>query len=150
MHRFIQTICSFFEQRAPTLYSLVVRYQTVVRYVISGGTAAVVDLGLLFIFTDVFHIWYLLSAVIAFLFAFFTSFFMQKFWTFQDSATERIHQQIALYFIVAIANLILNTALMYVFVEFIRLHYMLSQVVVALLIACGSFFVYRNFIFKKV
>lgn len=149
MHKIIRQIGSISEQHVPAFHSLIVRYQTIVKYLISGSTAAFVDLGLLFLFTDVFGVWYLLSAIIAFIFAFFTSFYLQKFWTFSDSRTEGMTRQMTIYFVVAVANLILNTALMYVCVDFIGLHYLISQIIVALLIACGSFFVYRNLIFKK-
>lgn len=149
MHKIIEQFSSLSEKHTPTFHSLVLRYKTIVKYLISGSTAAFVDLGLLFVFTDIFGVWYLLSAIIAFIFAFFTSFYLQKFWTFSDRRTEGLTRQMTLYFVVAVANLILNTALMYVFVDFIGVHYFISQIIVALLIACGSFFVYRNLIFKK-
>lgn len=117
------------------------------RYVISGGTAAAVDLVLLFVLTHFFHVWYILSAILAFVGAFFVSFFLQKFWTFRDMSKEGAHKQAVIYFIVSSINLGINTFLMYVFTETFGVYYILSQILASLLIAMESFFIYRHFIF---
>ncbi len=137
-------------KRAPFLHRLFIRWKTELKFVVSGTVAAIVDLGVLYVFTDFFGVWYLVSAIMAFIFAFFTSFFLQKYWTFEDGGNKAVKKQMVIYFVVAICNLALNTLLMYVFVDIIGVHYIFSQIIVALLIACASFFVYRNFIFKKV
>ena len=121
----------------------------IVRYLFSGGAAAFVDLGILFVLTHYAKLWYLLSAVIAFLFAFMVSFTLQKFWTFEDHSTDGYGGQIRLYFIISLVNLGLNTLLLYISVDFIGIHYMLSQVFVSGIIAVISFFVYRKFVFIK-
>ena len=128
---------------------LVARFDTVVRYLIAGGIAAGTDLGFLYVFTDVLGIWYLLSAVLAFLIAFVVSFVLQKFWTFGDKNTDVWKSQAALYFIVTSTNLGLNTLLMYLFVDQFGIHYLLSQIIISAGIACESFFVYQIFIFRK-
>ena len=70
------------------------------KYIISGGTAAAVNLSSLYILTEFFHIWYIISATTAFIGAFAISFTLQKFWTFKDHETEGMHKQLSLYFIV--------------------------------------------------
>jgi len=119
----------------------------ILRYIISGGTAAVVDLFLLYAFTDWLGIWYLLSAILAFLVAFMVSFAMQKYWTFKDRSNENIHGQAAKYFAVTATNLGLNTLGIFLLVDYVHVHYMLSQILVSALIAVESFFVY-HLIFK--
>lgn len=119
------------------------------RYIISGGTAAIVDLGTLYVLTDLFAVWYVLSAAIAFAVAFGVSFLMQKFWTFRDHDTDRVHTQVLLYLVISVANLLLNTAMVYGFVEYLRVHYLLAQIVTSGLIACESFLVYKLLIFVR-
>ena len=125
------------------------KYQRLLRYLISGGTAAAVDLVVLYILTDIFKVHYLLSAIFAFLVAFLVSFVLQKFWTFQDRSTERMHAQAAVYFVVAAVNLVLNTLFLYVFVDIFHMWYIAAQVVASGLIACESFFVSRYLIFRQ-
>ena len=121
----------------------------VLRYIAAGGTAAAVNLLLLYIFTEFFHIWYVISASLAFLIAFGVSFILQKFWTFKDGSLRRVRLQLVLYFAIALANLAINAALIYLLVEFARLYHILAQIITNALIALESFFVYRNLIFKE-
>lgn len=120
-----------------------------IRYAISGGTALALDLVLLYVFTDIFGWWYLWSTIVAFAIAIVVSFVLQKFWTFGDRATNRVHRQFALFIVIALGNLALNTYLMYVFVEYFGIPYLLSQIIAAGIIAVGSFFIYRRFIFNQ-
>lgn len=120
-----------------------------IKYIISGGTAAVVDLSFLALFVDVFKINYLISAIFAFLIAFSVSFLLQKFWTFQDKGMEGVHRQASIYFIVSATNLGINTLLMYLFVDHFHVHYFLSQILASGLLAISSYFIYSRFIFKN-
>lgn len=119
------------------------------RYVIAGGTAAVVDLGLLYIFTAYISLHYLSSAVIAFVGAFLVSFTLQKFWTFRDRSIQNIHRQSIMYFTISLGNFFINTYLMYIFVEKIHLHYLVAQMFVGGIVACFSFFLCKYFIFTQ-
>ncbi len=121
----------------------------IMRYVVSGITATGFDLFLLFLFKSVFHIWYLLSAVLAFILSFGVSFFLQKFWTFEDNSTHKVKSQASMYFLITLFNLGLNTFLVYIFVDKVGIQYLLSQIIASGLIAFGSYFVYGKFIFQK-
>ncbi|KKW12618.1 MAG: GtrA family protein [Parcubacteria group bacterium GW2011_GWA2_49_9] len=125
------------------------RYQRLLRYLVAGGTAAAVDLGMLYILTDVFFVHYLWSAVWAFVVSFFVSFLLQKFWTFQNRETGRMHVQMTLYFSIALANLAFNTFLMYLFVDRFHIWYLLAQILASGLIAFESFFISRHIVFKS-
>ncbi len=115
----------------------------ILRYVISGGMATVTNLFFLFIFTDLIGFWYVLSAVIAYLISFAVSFSMQKFWTFKDNSSDRIGSQAIWYISVTTANLGLNTLGIFLLVHYGHFHYLLAQLIVSLLIAIESYFVYR-------
>lgn len=118
------------------------------RYLMSGGTAAAVNFLFLYIFTELFGVYYLVSVVLAFLIAVVVSFVLQKYWTFQDRSKDMMHKQAMVYVGVAICNTILNTFLVFVFVEYVHIHYMLGQFFSSGLIAFESFFIYKFFIFK--
>ena len=88
------------------------------KYVVSGGTAAVVNLGLVHILDSYIKLFYVVSVNIAFLTAFGVSYSLQKYWTFQDrtQGTEA-QKQAAKYFIVSVMNLLLNTAIVIALME---------------------------------
>lgn len=134
---------------SPRFHEFVWPKRRVLKYLISGGTAAAVNLLLLYFFTSILGIWYVISAVLAFSLAFIVSFVFQKFWTFEDHSTDGVHVQAASYLLVALVNLCLNTLLIYFFVEFFGIHYLVAQIIASISIACESFFVYRRFIFKR-
>lgn len=137
----------FFRVRFPNLYETVWKRRRIAKYLVSGGTATAVNLAAIYFFTDILRVWYLFSSVLSFIIGFAVSYTLQKFWTFSDPTKDENHRQKALYFIVALINLGVNTLLMHFFVETLHLWYLLAQTISAGTIAIASFFVYRNFIF---
>ena len=116
----------------------------------AGGSAALVQLSLLYIFTEAIGIHYLISTSLAFVFSFFVSFFLQKFWTFEDATKEKMGSQMLFYLLIALTNLGLNALLMYFFVETVKIWYMLAQVLVGVIIAIESFTIYKLLIFNQI
>ena len=120
---------------------------TWVRFIIAGGTSAAVDLTLLFVLHESFGIYYLASAILAFIGAFGVSFTLHKYWTFK-SHQEDTHKQALLYFMTSLFGLFLNTILMYVFVDVFKVAVMLSQFFVGGIVAFSSFLISKTFVFK--
>ncbi|MFA4833853.1 MAG: glycosyltransferase [Patescibacteria group bacterium] len=139
----------FFHSLAPGVYGEIEKYKLIIKYIISGGMAASVDLIFLYIFTDVFGVWYIISASLSFLIAYFVSFSMQKFWTFRDSGRGAIYRQMYLYFIVGVANLLVNAGGMYLLVDEFGIMYMLAQIIMGALLGFSSFLIYKFIIFEK-
>ncbi|MDD5294457.1 MAG: GtrA family protein, partial [Patescibacteria group bacterium] len=140
---------NFFYSLSPGIYNRFKKYKLIIKYIISGGTAALVDLIFLYVFTDVFKIWYLISASLSFLIAYFVSFSMQKFWTFRDNGRETIYRQMYLYFIVGVVNLLINAGGMYLLVDEFGVMYILAQIIMGALLGFSSFLIYRFIIFEK-
>ncbi len=119
----------------------------IVRFVISGGTSAVVDLTLLYILNISFGLNYLLSAILAFIGAFFVSFTLHKFWTFKSHG-ESAHKQMVMYLGTSLFGLCLNTLLMYIFVSKFDFHVIVAQIMVGGMVAICSFFLSHKLVFK--
>lgn len=117
------------------------------RYLLSGGTAAAVLLLVLHVLVAWFGMYYLVASALAFSVSFCVSFLLQKFFTFRDHETERMHTQAALYLVVFLCNIAINTALMYTFVDIVGISYLISQVLTGGIIAMGSYFIYKHLIF---
>lgn len=121
----------------------------VLRYLVSGACGTLTDLFFLWFFASVCHIWYLASAVIAFILAFSVSFTLQKFWTFKDNSMEQIYSQGFAYGAITLINLGINTLLVYGFVEALHAHYLVAQAFAAAIVAIESYFLYRRFVFNR-
>ncbi len=119
------------------------------KFLVSGGTATVSNLIILYALTDLLHIYYITSTVIAMSISTFISFGLQKFWTFEDGDHSKTSWQLPAYILLCIFNLGLNTLLVWIFVEQIGLWYILAQIISSGLIAFLTFFVFQKIIFKE-
>src|SRR3989339_791796 len=122
-------------------------FKQLARYVISGGTAATVNLILLYVLTDYLAIWYLFSTMLSYVISFFVSFFLQKFWTFRDSRRDQINKQLVIYAGIAGFGLGFNVLLMYFLVDILHIWYMFSQIIVGFILAFCNFLFYKFFVF---
>jgi putative flippase GtrA len=119
------------------------------RFLIAGGTAAAANLALFTLFVHVWHIYYLYASIAAFVISIIVSFTMQKFWTFRDMPIHDAHMQFARYLVVVMCNLILNTALVFVMVEYFDLWSILSQASATVVIAVTGYVGYQRFVFRE-
>jgi putative flippase GtrA len=133
----------------PRAYARVYKSKKVIKYIFSGGMAAVTNLSALYLLVEFLGVHYLVASILSFIVSIAVSFIMQKFWTFEDSSRDTIHAQFAIYTVVVLINLVLNTFLVYAFVEWLSIWYFAAQFLAAAIIALVSFFAYRNLVFKR-
>lgn len=119
------------------------------RYVMSGATAAISNLTVLFILVHFGRMHYLYASVVAFIASVAVSFTLQKFWTFQDTLTHDMREQFTRYSAVVLANLALNTGLMYLLVEKAALWYVLAQILTTSIVAVVGYIGYKHFVFRE-
>ncbi len=119
----------------------------IIKFVISGGTAFSADLMLLFFLTDILKIWYIYSASMAFIAAFFISFYLQKFWTFRDGS-KKVYKQMFIYFFAGATNVMVNAGGMYIIVDKLGIQYLFAQIIMTALLSTCSFLIYRFVIFS--
>lgn len=120
----------------------------VARFLISGGTSAVTNLGILFILTHWYDVWYLYSSIIATSAATIVSFVLQKLWTFQNFSTA-VHTQFPLHVTLALVNIVVNTGILYVLVEYFHIWYLVAQIISGILLAFVNYFTYKTYIFRN-
>ena len=114
----------------------------------SGGAGAIVHLGILYVLVHLFAMWYLIATSLAFLVAVGVSFTLQKFWTFQNTATAQLHTQGIAFLLVSTANFFINGLCMYLLVDGVHLPPIVAQFITSALIAIEAFVVY-SFIFRS-
>ena len=119
------------------------------RYLVSGSIGLSVNLGLYRALVQFVHAQYLVGSVIAVSVSTIVGFLLQKYWTFEERSHERAPLQFTLYALIAILNIGLNTLVVFILVNTLGAHYLLAQATAAGVVALGSFFVYREVIFKK-
>lgn len=119
-----------------------------IRYLFAGSLSFVSNIGLLFILVTYLSWWYLAASVVAFVISVIISFLAQKYITFRDKSTDRIPNQMFQYILIALFNVIANTVMVFILVDFMHILYLIAQILSAGAIAVWSLFVYRFIIFR--
>jgi len=95
-----------------------------------GLASAIISFSILFMFTEYLHLWYVISAVLSFIFSAIFNFMANKFWSFKNNLRGRAaYNQGVKFIIVYVSGMIINTFLIYTFTEFVGLDYRLSWVI---------------------
>lgn len=114
------------------------------KFALTGTIGTLIHISLLYILTEYFSIYYIISSVIAFMIGNLTVFYINKTWTFNEDIKHKTINRYFKYFTISIIALILNISLLYAFTEYLKFYYIFSQ----LLATCFSLWV--NFIGNKV
>lgn len=119
-----------------------------IRYNIAAGLATATDFLVLVLLTEVFHLWYMFSAITGAVSGGVVSFIFERNWAFHKRHGN-IYKQTLKYSAVWVTSILLNTSGLFFLVEYANIHYILSKVIVALVIGMGfNFFTHKYFIFK--
>lgn len=123
----------------------------VIRYIMAGGAGAFVNIASMYVLTDIVGVWYIASAVFAFLISLVVTFFLQKMWAFGDADLHPRHalRQAALYTASSVSFLGINTLMLYLLVEFLGTWYLLAQFFSLGIVAFGSFILNKSVTFRK-
>jgi putative flippase GtrA len=69
--------------------------------------------------------------------------------TFNDTSAEHAASKVVRYLSLQIANVGTNTFLLFIFVEYLKIWYILAELVIALGLAVVTFIISRRFIFNR-
>ncbi len=119
------------------------------RYAIVGGCAFVVDYGSLWLLTEVCHLHYLVSAVIAFLLGLTCNYILSTSWVFGDRRMKNRWAEFSVFAIIGVIGLGLNELIMYVGCEKLHLHYMVAKLVSTAIVFFWNFFARKFILFNQ-
>jgi dolichol-phosphate mannosyltransferase len=120
------------------------------RFSVAGLVSTGLNLVLLYVFTQYLGVWYLTASTIAFIISVGTHFLLQKMWVFiHHKVTHSVGRQFGGFTTLALLNLVLNSASMYLFVSIIGINYLISQIFIRLLLAWMNYGLYERMIFTK-
>ena len=120
----------------------------IAKFLIVGILVVIFNLSLLYLFTEILRIWYLVSSVVSYILAVALNFTLQKFWVFENEETGVLANQLIWYSLVSTGYLLANTGLMYLLVDRFHIQYLLSQAGITFVLSCLNYFINRNFIFS--
>jgi len=113
------------------------------RFCITGALSVFTYYAILIGATELFHVWYIASAFLAFLSYFVTNFTLQKIWAFRDKSIQYIKRQLIQFSIMAVCNWTINTTLLYVLVEYAGMWYVSAQMILTIVVSIIAYFCLR-------
>ena len=103
-----------------------------------GIFSSLLDLGLLYLFTEHFHIWYLCSATASYIVGMLASYLLNKYLNFHDASRKYV-RQFSIFAIISLTGLSLNLAILTAAVELFAMNYIPAKIIA---IATGFFWNY--------
>ncbi len=118
------------------------------RYMFVGGAAFIVDFGSLFILTQYFGIYYLVSAAIAFVLGLAANYALSISWVFNRRTLENRTLEFGVFTFIGIIGLGLNELFIWFFTSEIGFYYLISKIISAIIILFWNFFARKFTLFR--
>lgn len=109
-------------------------------YILSGGTAAIVDISIYSIMLYL-GVWYIEASIISGVCAFFTAFLLHKYIVYKKRSTFMKH--LLRYFVIDMCNLSIITFLLYLLVQFMHIDPFLAKFIALAPVLLWNFFIYK-------
>jgi putative flippase GtrA len=120
------------------------------RYLISGGTAFLIDTGLLALLTELFgqeHL--LLWTAIAFLTGLLVTYLFSILWVFDNRSMKSRTAEVAIFVLIGVIGLGFTELLMWLFAQKAGLHYLLSKIITTVIVFIWNFVAKKLLLFRS-
>jgi putative flippase GtrA len=84
-----------------------------IRFISVGAIGAVVDFGIMNLFSKMFSMPLILAGTISFICAIISNFLLNRFWTYPDSRSRTLAKQLTMFFIVNVAGLAIRLPILH-------------------------------------
>ena len=118
------------------------------KFCVVGGTAFIIDYGLLYILTEMFNINYLISGAISFVVSLIYNYILSIKWVFNVGHKQTV-KDITLFSILSTIGLGINELIMYVGSDKIGINYLIVKIIATAIVMIYNFITRKIFIEKK-
>ncbi len=119
------------------------------RYVFVGGTAFLIDFFLLYLFSDVFGIYYLISAALSFTISLIFNYLISTHWVFNKKQFENKIFEFYIFALIGVMGLGFTEILLYLFTDIIGVYYLISKIITAAIVLFWNFMARRMMFYGK-
>jgi putative flippase GtrA len=119
------------------------------RYTFVGGFAFLIDFSTLYILTEYFNIYYLLSAGIAFILGLITNYFLSVKWVFNARTMKNRYIEFLLFTLIGLIGLGLNELFLWILTDILLIYYLLSKIITTVIVYLWNFFARKFILFSK-
>ncbi len=119
------------------------------RYAIVGWLAFIVDIGILYILTEYFDVYYLFSAAIAFAIALSIDYYITIIWVFNKRTIDSRYIELLIFATIGLTGLLLNVFIIWFFTEITNIYYIFSKIISSFMIYLWNFFARKIILYNK-
>lgn len=117
------------------------------KYTLVGGMAFLADTGSLYILTEFCHLYYLLSASIAFSLGLIINYTLCICWIFKQHTYRSSAVEFFLFAIIGMVGLGCNEVFVWFFTEQVACYYIISKMISAVLVFSGNYYLRKTILF---
>jgi putative flippase GtrA len=118
------------------------------RYGIVVAVAFPIDFGLLYLFTEKFHLYYLLSTILSFTISMIANFALSIAWVFKARTKRTLWKEIAAFFIIGFVGLAITAFIVWLLTSIVGWYYLVSKLIAVCFVFFWSFSA-RRLLFEK-
>ena len=100
----------------------------IVKFMVVGTLGTFVNLAFLYLFTDIFKIYYIISEIIAFFISVIHNYLLNKIWTFKEEFKEQLINKYFRYTTICLISLLSNLSMLFILVEFYHIWYIYAEI----------------------
>lgn len=115
------------------------------RFGIVGGTAFLIDYGILYCLTEFADINYLISGMFSFAISVIYNYILSRIWVFEVKENNNKIKEFSIFVILSIIGLGINQLIMYIGVDKIGIHYMVTKIIATAIVMVYNFVTRKMF-----
>jgi len=120
-------------------------FKQIIKFAVVGGLAFVIDYALLYSLTEFMNIHYLISSIISFTVSVIFNYILSIKWVF-DVNKKQGTKEFIVFVVLSTIGLGINSIIMYLMVDKMNIHYMLSKLVATFIVMVYNFITRKIFI----
>lgn len=120
----------------------------IIKYFFVGLIAAIVNIGMLYILTDIVGIYYIFSNVLSFILGILINYILSVKFVFDNSNIKNKKIELLVYFIIGLLGLLLDTLIIYLLVAKLNIYHMFSKFISTIIVFFWNYGI-RNLFYSR-
>lgn len=124
-------------------------YIQLFRYLLSGGTAFIIDIGVMVLLKEVLGVNYLPASVIGFIVGLIFTYILSIRWIFNERRLANRWNELAIFALIGVVGIGLTWIFMKIFTEVLLIYYVISKVLTTIIVSLWNFTAKKLILFTK-